>query len=100
MSIDTSQFIPDDGSAPIARLAVTRVFVESAESHLRAIIELGDRISHRRSNSPDVSDNDARDAEAIRSVESSAAVTEALATVERARLALNDLTQWKERSVG
>lgn len=87
-----------DAGEAFAALAWTTARVESAEWHLRRIVELGEPLGARRARFDALAaGNEPAVVEACREVFEDPAVESALATVERARAALTELAKWEER---
>lgn len=84
-----------------AALAATRAKIESAEFHLRGIVELGDKLDACRTGFEErVAGNDPAEIEVARQFVSGPTVEVALGHVARARIALAELAQWEERGDG
>jgi hypothetical protein len=97
----TDPFASTRPGVGVATLAATRVRVESAEWHLRCVVEIGDRLMARHSGFDAVaSGNDEVTIAACRKVVDDPAIGAALVTVERAREALAELAKWRERGDG
>jgi hypothetical protein len=85
----------------LAALAATRVRVESAEWHLRRVVELSEQLGARRAGVDALAaDNDPAVVDFCRKAVEGPAVEAALAMGERARAALAELGKWEARGYG
>ena len=85
----------------IAALQATRVQIESAERHLRRIIELGDQLAADLAGfDAAATDSDEATVPDGQTVLDGLRVEETLATAQQARSALAELSAWKERGNG